>query len=923
LFNGNLIKLFPYFCKISINQIPMKTIYTYLVGFLLLSQISFSQIGIGTTTPDATLDIKASNPVTPANNDGILIPKVDAFPVINPTIAQEGMLIFLRVASGTNLPGFYYWDGISSWIGITAGATKNWALLGNSGTSAATNFIGTTDDVDLVIRRNDVRAGFIGNPIAATATTVDRNNTSFGANSLLTPTTGYRNTAIGSNVLPSNSSGKINVAVGDKSMFRNTTGSENTAVGVGSLFNNILGTNNTAIGRNALTTSTASFNTAIGHSALLENTTGTGDLAVGNSTLFKNTTGNFNTANGSQALANNTTGNNNTALGFQTLAGAAPLSGANPNITTGNNNTAVGYQSFYNNLIGSNNVGLGNQAGFNELGSDKLYIENSNADANNALVYGEFTAGAKILRTNSTFQIGNPTVTGYSFPTTRPATPAGQVLQYNAAGALTFQTPATALNSYAWLTTGNSGMLAATNFIGTTDANPLVFRSSNTERMRIVQTTGEVVVGATVPFAGDKFSAYATGTQIAVNGYSTLGGIGVFGDNSGTGTGVFGQSTSTGAGVFGSNNSTGEGVFGFNSGTGVGVEGDSTSTGFGVFGFNNGTGTGVIGVATATTGANNGVRAQAASNNGFGLNTRNTNLTGTALIAVGNNSTGSFLTNGSGASIIGTTVGTISFGKTLASGIGSVSVGNNLTAGILTPASGAGAVGIGTQYGIMGFATTTVNTNPSNNNGANAANASAGGYFEVQNAGTAQTWAYVGVRDNAGTLRKIIGQGTVNTIVNNTEGKLVALSCPEAPENLFQDYGQGQLVNGKAHINIDPTLTKNIVVNQRHPLRVFIQLEGDCDGVFVSNKTQNGFDVTELKNGTSNVAFTYSIIANRADEINPDGTISKYSDERFPDAPGPQVKLVQETKQEDIKLQDKIDEKIKTKVFKNKNKFKK
>lgn len=238
--------------------------------------------------------------------------------------------------------------------------------------------------------------------------------------------------------------------------------------------------------------------------------------------------------------------------------------------------------------------------------------------------------------------------------------------------------------------------------------------------------------------------------------------------------------------------------------------------------------------------------------------------------------------------------------KTAASGVGIIGVGNNLPGNILAPATGAGTVGVGTQYGVMGFATTTVNTIPGNNSTANGVNASAGGYFEVQNAGAAQTWTYVGVRDNTGVLRKIIGPGTVNTIVNDLEGKRVALSCPETPENLFQDYGQGQLNNGKTHITIDPILAKNIVVNDKHPLRVFVQLEGDCEGVFISNKTQNGFDVSELKSGTSNVAFSYTIIANRADEMNPDGTMAKYSDERFPAAPGPQITKALETQEENI-----------------------
>ncbi|MDW8419794.1 MAG: hypothetical protein RML37_10295, partial [Chitinophagales bacterium] len=51
-----------------------------------------------------------------------------------------------------------------------------------------------------------------------------------------------------------------------------------------------------------------------------------------------------------------------------------------------------------------------------------------------------------------------------------------------------------------WKTTGNSGTNPATNFLGTTDGQPLVIRTSNTERLRITQT-GDVGIGTTTPAA--------------------------------------------------------------------------------------------------------------------------------------------------------------------------------------------------------------------------------------------------------------------------------------------------------------------------------------------------------------------------------------------------------------------------------------
>lgn len=412
----------------------------------------------------------------------------------------------------------------------------------------------------------------------------------------------------------------------------------------------------------------------------------------------------------------------------------------------------------------------------------------------------------------------------------------------------------------------------------------------------------------------------ATATVTAANGYA-LGVHGSTTSTTGNAFGVFGGSFSNAAaGVFGINGnlaatSAGHGVQGQTAGaTGAaGVRGINTVTfimtaGQALYGVHGSTpavagpgiAAGVRGDATGGGGWIYGLLGTAATSMGFGGNVLNTIASGTGLMATGNNLlTSTYLVNGSGAALNGSAVGGFGIGKTAASGIGLVGVGNDLTTSIFTPATGCGVVGTGAQYGVMGFATTTVNTTGTNNNATSGAAASAGGYFEVQAAGVAQTWAYVGVRDNGGVLRKIIGPGTVNTVVPDVQGGLVALSCPEAPENLFQDVGTGRLVNGRAHIALDPVLSKNIVVSEQHPLRVFVQVEGDCKGVYVTGKTQYGFDVVELDGGSSATSFTWMVVANRADAINPDGTMARYSEERFPLAPGAQPKVMATTVESD------------------------
>jgi hypothetical protein len=127
---------------------------------------------------------------------------------------------------------------------------------------------------------------------------------------------------------------------------------------------------------------------------------------------------------------------------------------------------------------------------------------------------------------------------------------------------------------------------------------------------------------------------------------------------------------------------------------------------------------------------------------------------------------------------------------------------------------------------------------------------------------------------------KVIGLGAVSTLVKDLNDDMRVMACPESPEVLFQDFGRGQLTNGKTHITIDPIFSKNITVDAKHPLNVLIQLRGDCKGVYVTNETATGFDVIELNGGTSNAEFTWFASGNRKNETI-GGNESDYENMRF------------------------------------------
>jgi hypothetical protein len=133
-----------------------KQLQILFICLLFCSTTVFAQVGIGNNNPQSVLDISSSNQNNPANTDGILIPRIDNFPAANPGAAQDGMLVFVT-GSGTPSRGFYYWEqSTTSWIPFGGGSSNDWALTGNAGTTAGTNFIGTTDVVDVVFKHANV-----------------------------------------------------------------------------------------------------------------------------------------------------------------------------------------------------------------------------------------------------------------------------------------------------------------------------------------------------------------------------------------------------------------------------------------------------------------------------------------------------------------------------------------------------------------------------------------------------------------------------------------------------------------------------------------------------------------------------------------------------------------------------------------------
>ena len=183
------------------------------------------------------------------------------------------------------------------------------------------------------------------------------------------------------------------------------------------------------------------------------------------------------------------------------------------------------------------------------------------------------------------------------------------------------------------------------------------------------------------------------------------------------------------------------------------------------------------------TGTSDGVKGTTDSATGFGVRGRNTNGNGTGILGTGDNTSPIRLTDGSGLA------------------------------------------GTADQWGVYGRATRSGNTQ-------------AGGYFKNGN----DQYAYVAYTSSSGTNYKILGTGSVSTVMPTSRGD-VSLVCPESPEAWFEDMGSGEIVDGVGHVELDPTFLECVTVDEDHPIMVFVQLTSPLGSQYYISKGTTGFDV--------------------------------------------------------------------------------
>ncbi len=400
----------------TVNFLPLWNTTSDIVSSVLFQKGSGTKakIGINTTTPASTLDVKGGGTIrgtlslpatgaataTVGKNSQPLSLAASAFSSTTSTAVNQNFQWQAEPASNdTSLP-----SGTLNLLfgeGATKPSETGLFIASNGQITFATGqtFPGTpglatanTFTADQTVNGDVSASQFISTvaqgtaPLQVTSTTqvpnLDASYLGGISASAFQPAGAYA--SLGANTFTS-----TQTITGDLSLPATTSDSTQGVISIGAPFLHNYGpsgSGNVFLGVQAGNFSTSgTFDTAVGYQALQQNISGSENTANGSQALGANTTGEYNTASGYAALAANNAGSSNTADGYQALTlnstggsnTAIGYSALNNN-TMGSYNTASGYYALLNNTIGSSNTALGYLAG----------PDNSHPDLTNATAIG-------------------------------------------------------------------------------------------------------------------------------------------------------------------------------------------------------------------------------------------------------------------------------------------------------------------------------------------------------------------------------------------------------------------------------------------------------------------------------------------------------------------------------------------------------
>ncbi|HMD03288.1 MAG TPA: hypothetical protein VKG44_10025, partial [Candidatus Baltobacteraceae bacterium] len=127
-------------------------------------------------------------------------------------------------------------------------------------------------------------------------------------------------------------------------------------------------------------------------------------------------------------------------------------------------------------------------------------------------------------------------------------------------------------------------------------------------------------------------------------------------------------------------------------------------------------------------------------------------------------------------------------------------------------------------------------------------------------AGTDQTGAVQILIDASGNIltKGSLGVlGVISNISRTVHGYYAKSYGTQAMSHILEDENTSGITNGVGLVHIDPAFTESVGSAN---YQVFLTPNGDCNGLYVAEKTATSFVVRELRGGRSTLSFDYRIV---------------------------------------------------------------
>jgi hypothetical protein len=298
------------------------------------------------------------------------------------------------------------------------------------------------------------------------------------------------------------------------------------------------------------------------------------------------------------------------------------------------------------------------------------------------------------------------------------------------------------------------------------------------------------------------------------------------------------------------------------------VEGNAISAWQGVLGTSE-SGNGVLGTSTTSNGVR-GISSQGAGVSGRSENPQGIGVFGEAVVDGGTGVFGNAFGPGGGVGVRGNAAGNGTgvtgyvdgagngvWGEVADTGFGVVGKAPDGGTGILGETAGGGTGVWGEAPGSAGAG--VIGNAPGGGTGVKGQADGAGSGV----VGSAPSTGWAGVFwGNVFISGDLSTQGAKSAVLRHSDGSLRRVYALESPQSWFEDLGRAEVVDGQARVELDNEFATMVKTDDYH---VFLTPEGETQGLYVSARTPDGFEVREQQGGTSSLTFSYRVVAKRGD----------------------------------------------------------